>query len=96
MPTALQLSLLMLLKTTAFVRPFKNFHTSRSTGDFTPLSFAARLGHTAVVAALLSRGPNVEAQTAAGDTPLLLAARWGFADVIDLLLKVLSKAMYSE
>jgi ankyrin repeat protein len=63
--------------------------TLRSTGEFTPLAFAARLGHTSVVAALLSRGANVEARSAAGDTSLLLAARWGFADVVDLLLQVI-------
>ena len=53
-------------------------------GNGTPLYFAARAGEVEVVKLLLSRGanPNVEVR---GTTPLQLAAKYGFTNVVELL-----------
>eukprot|EP00611_Tribonema_gayanum_P010743 TRINITY_DN2082_c0_g1_i2.p1 TRINITY_DN2082_c0_g1~~TRINITY_DN2082_c0_g1_i2.p1 ORF type:complete len:185 (+),score=42.06 TRINITY_DN2082_c0_g1_i2:142-696(+) len=58
----------------------------RSSGGYTPLVFAARLGHAEVVKLLLDRGAYVDAATDVGDTALLLASKWGHADICSLLL----------
>jgi ankyrin repeat protein len=53
---------------------------------YTPLHFAAILGHAANVEALLQRGSPLEATDAAGNSALHLAARHGHREVVKLLL----------
>lgn len=47
---------------------------------------AANVGHAEIVALLLSKGANINAQDADGNTPLHLAAIHGRMEVIDILL----------
>lgn len=53
----------------------------------TPLSWAALMGHTEVVALLLERGADVNAQNRDGATPLHSAAFLGRAETVKLLLE---------
>lgn len=55
---------------------------------FTPLHYAARIGHTRIAELLLNRGANVNACTLnPGFTPLHLAAANGHAAMVELLLR---------
>src|SRR5262249_33474306 len=54
----------------------------------TPITSAVSAGHREVVALLLAQpGIKVDAQDQEGDTALMLAARHGSLDIVDLLLK---------
>lgn len=55
-------------------------------GCSTPLMEAAQEGHVDLVKFLLSKGANVHAQTATGDTALTYACENGHTDVADVLL----------
>jgi len=54
---------------------------------FTPLHWAARAGHLAVVELLISRGARVSAKNRGDDTPLHNAAQCGHAEVTCCLVK---------
>ena len=54
-------------------------------GGFTPLHLATQNGRAAVIAPLVKGGAAVNARTATGTTPLMLAAASGNADVVRLL-----------
>jgi ankyrin repeat protein len=59
----------------------------RDTYNQTPLSWAAKQGHTAVVRLLLERGPELEVKNNhQGETPLSLAAKHGHEAVVHQLL----------
>lgn len=55
-------------------------------GGFTALAIAAYAGHTAVVAALINAGANVDAVNKDGSTALMLAAANGHADAVQILI----------
>jgi ankyrin repeat protein len=55
-------------------------------GGYTPLSMAARHGHTAAIATLIKGGADVNAATSNGVTPLMFAAASGRADAVSVLL----------
>ena len=58
-------------------------------GDGNPaLVLAAKGGHRAIVAALLSAGADVNARGAGGYTALACAAQGGYVDVVRMLLAV--------
>ena len=59
--------------------------TTRING-YTPLFFASREGHAAIVAALIDAGASVKAVSTTGSTPLMLAAASGNAEAITRLL----------
>jgi ankyrin repeat protein len=53
---------------------------------YTPLFFAAKYGHTAVVEALVKDGADPNARSSTGSTPLMIAAASGSVDAVKLLL----------
>ena len=59
---------------------------ARSTGNYTPLYFAAREGHKEVVALLIANGARVNAKSRYG-TPLDKAVDKGRTETADLLRK---------
>lgn len=59
---------------------------------FTPLASAVERRRTAQVSALLAHGAKLERAIKTGETPLLLAAGYGYADIVQLLLKAGAKA----
>lgn len=54
---------------------------------WSPLTYAAYNGHTAIVDYLLKRGAEINATTENGSSALFFAARFGHIEVIKLLLK---------
>lgn len=56
-----------------------------------PLHYAASAGHVGIVDLLLAHGAKVDAQTAGGVTPLMMAARDNQTRVVDRLLEVKAK-----
>ena len=54
---------------------------------FTPLATAVERHGTAQVSALLAHSPKLELAIKDGQTPLLLAAAYGYADLVEILLK---------
>jgi ankyrin repeat protein len=58
---------------------------SAAKGGRAALHFAAALGHVPAARALLELGAEVDVRDAAGRTPLMLAARSGFVDIVVLL-----------
>ncbi|KAI0376539.1 hypothetical protein F5Y04DRAFT_209589 [Hypomontagnella monticulosa] len=65
-----------------------------------PLSWAAWLGHNAIVSLLLERGTDIEAMGKYGETPLFAAARKGHDSTVRLLLdkgaNIEAKGKYGE
>ena len=59
---------------------------------FTPLASAVERHRTAQVSALLAHGAKLELAIKTGQTALLLAAGYGYADIVELLLKAGAKA----
>lgn len=57
-----------------------------STDGYSPLHWAARMGHTEVVDYLAKRGANINVRDDDGWTPLHLAAQHGHLDVVKLLV----------
>ena len=53
----------------------------------TPLHLSSEWGHLEVCSALVQAGSDTAARDAAGQTPVLLAARHNHAEVVKLLLK---------
>lgn len=60
----------------------------RNLGGWTPLMYAAYIGHDNVVNLLLESGVSVNASTAKGLTPLMLAASCGNESIAFFLLQV--------
>ncbi len=54
---------------------------------WSPLSYAAFNGHTAIAGYLLKHGAEVDGRTENGSTALFFAARFGHADTVRLLLE---------
>ncbi len=69
------------------LEPFPEGHKPYATEGYTPLDWAARAGHTAVVEYLIRRGAKVNAADNDGWTPLHLAARHGHLEVVKLLVE---------
>ena len=70
--------------------PIRAIHNDGGDGSsgYTPLHFASRAGHVAIVEALLAAGANPNAKTASGGaTPLHRAAFAGHAAVVEAMLK---------
>ncbi|XP_027034922.1 ankyrin repeat and SAM domain-containing protein 3 [Tachysurus fulvidraco] len=59
----------------------------RNLGDWTPLMYAAYIGHDNIVNLLLESGVSVNASTAKGLTPLMLAASCGNESIAYFLLQ---------
>lgn len=60
----------------------------KNLGGWTPLMYAAYIGHDNVVNLLLETGVNVNASTDRGLTPLMLAASCGNESIAFFLLQV--------
>lgn len=60
----------------------------KNIGGWTPLMYAAYIGHDNIVNLLLEAGVNVNAATAKGLTPLMLAASCGNESIAYFLLQV--------
>lgn len=60
----------------------------KNLGGWTPLMYAAYIGHDNVVNLLLESGVSVNASTAKGLTPLMLAASCGNESIAYFLLQV--------
>lgn len=60
----------------------------RNLGGWTPLMYAAYIGHDNIVNLLLESGVSVNASTAKGLTPLMLAASCGNESIAYFLLQV--------
>lgn len=54
---------------------------------WSPLHYAASGGHVALVRLFLARGAPVDARSPRGDTPLMMAARYGGSDAAAVLLE---------
>lgn len=74
-------------KLTDAIEPLRAGRKPSSSDGYTPLDWAARSGHAAVVCDLIRRGAEVNAADGGGWTPLHLAAREGHLDVVKLLVK---------
>lgn len=61
----------------------------KNIGGWTPLMYAAYIGHDNIANLLLEAGVNVNATTAKGLTPLMLAASCGNESIAYFLLQVL-------
>ena len=59
---------------------------ARSENEKTPLHFSAQGGHRELVAFLIEKGADVNAENIASETPLHYAAAMGHRDVVDLLI----------
>lgn len=62
----------------------------KNRGGWTPLMYAAYIGHDNIANLLLEAGVNVNATTAKGLTPLMLAASCGNESIAYFLLQVQS------
>ncbi|KAE8377394.1 hypothetical protein BDV26DRAFT_304958 [Aspergillus bertholletiae] len=60
---------------------------SRDILGYTPLSWAAQLGHTHIVRLLLEQGVSLDSQSSKGMTPLLLALKSKHELIAELLIK---------
>lgn len=60
----------------------------KNIGGWTPLMYAAYIGHDNIANLLLEAGVNVNARTAKGLTPLMLAASCGIESIAYFLLQV--------
>ena len=66
---------------------FQRFENKKDTWGRTPLLYAARNGHEAVVKLLLERGADIDSKDEWGRTPLHWAAESGHEAVVKLLLE---------
>ena len=55
--------------------------------DWTPLHYAAQLGHTEIIDALLDHGAEPQPRDKDGQTPLMQTGYWGRAEAKELLLR---------
>ena len=55
-------------------------------GNYTPLDWAARNGHTECVKLLIAAGADVNKANKWGETPLYEAAYWGHTECVELLI----------
>eukprot|EP01045_Picozoa_sp_COSAG04_P021598 COSAG04_NODE_2341_length_4295_cov_5.618061_3_plen_810_part_00 len=55
--------------------------------DWTPLHYAAQLGHTEIIDTLLDHGAEPRPRDRDGQTPLMQTGYWGRADAKDVLLR---------
>jgi hypothetical protein len=76
---------LLLLRGTAIFRPDAG-HSTRTSDGATPLHIAAVLGDVALCKTLLAGGANVGARDHSGAPALMVAARGGNKELVEVLL----------
>ena len=54
---------------------------------YSPLHYAALVGDVKICCLLMEKGANIASRNISGETPLLVAAEQGHADVINALLE---------
>lgn len=66
---------------------FKFINEEEATTRWSPLCYAALYGHDACALMLLNNGALVDKPTPAGETPLILAAKGGWLNIVKLLIE---------